>query len=305
MSNYSTELRYIIENGFDLGMDKYPVITEEYRSSLNQKIYDHYWFHEIGFETVQRFKHYLNATMNEIMPYYNQLLQSELLEINPFLSFERKMDSSKSSDETINEDLSSTSTKAADTTTSQIINNTTGLENVTTGVTDETKAMTSEATQDSTLNSSKAVDGNNSSSDQDVFYDTPNGSLADITDSSYATTVNKKNGSNIVDEDEVINSTEGITKGETQTDKTDSVTTNTTNTSSNSDTSNDTVVDNDETMTTEADNVKTAAATEVAVVTENGFQIPLSELLLKYRQTFLNVDRQIIDELKDLFMMIY
>lgn len=42
---------------------------------LEQKIIDHYYFRQIGQETVGRFKHYLRARMNEIMPYFVQLYE--------------------------------------------------------------------------------------------------------------------------------------------------------------------------------------------------------------------------------------
>ena len=93
----------------------------------------------------------------------------------------------------------------------------------------------------------------------------------------------------------------------------DSDTTNTTNTNTTSNTSNSTLnnidetlnIDINETNINESDNIKSTKTNEINVITENGFEIPLSELVLKYRETFLNVDLQIINELKDLFMMIY
>lgn len=83
MSTYTTQLRYIIESGYDLGMKDYPIFNEEYRAQLNNKIFEHFWFREIGLETVALFKRFLNRKMNEIMPYYNQLYKSTLLEIEP------------------------------------------------------------------------------------------------------------------------------------------------------------------------------------------------------------------------------
>lgn len=83
MSKYTTELRYIVETGFDLGLKDYPIFDENYRTTLNQKIIEHYYFREIGFETAELFKFFLNRTMREIMPYYNKLYNSELLKIEP------------------------------------------------------------------------------------------------------------------------------------------------------------------------------------------------------------------------------
>lgn len=83
MSSYTTQLRYIIESGYDLDMQYYPIFKEEYRAKLNKKIFEHFWFREIGLETAALFKRFLNRKMNEIMPYYNQLYESTLLEIEP------------------------------------------------------------------------------------------------------------------------------------------------------------------------------------------------------------------------------
>lgn len=74
----SLELRDLIENGvkiFDFdyqynGLDK---------DAFEQKVIDHYYFRQIGQETVGRFKHYFKTRILEIMPYYNQLFDSEKL----------------------------------------------------------------------------------------------------------------------------------------------------------------------------------------------------------------------------------
>ena len=93
MSKYTVELGTLVNKfGFDLELNEYPIFNEEYREKLNSKILNHYYFHEIGFEVPERFRFYLKSTLNEIMPYYNQLLESELLSINPLLSFEKNVE---------------------------------------------------------------------------------------------------------------------------------------------------------------------------------------------------------------------
>ena len=89
MAKYTVELGKLIESGFDLGLDKYPIFDEEYRRPLNNKILRHYWFREIGFETAELFKRHLNHTLSEIMPYYNQLYKSELIEFNPLYNVDK------------------------------------------------------------------------------------------------------------------------------------------------------------------------------------------------------------------------
>lgn len=80
MAKYTTLLKTLIENNFKIDLDSYPIFNENHRAELNQKIIDHFYFREIGFETAELFNFHLKRTMNEIMPYYNKLFQSELLE---------------------------------------------------------------------------------------------------------------------------------------------------------------------------------------------------------------------------------
>lgn len=103
MSKYTTEVRFICEDyagmlkstGYakvsdvlDHSWDKvfdfdFPIFDEDYRSVLCKKILKHYYTREIAFETVGLWKLKLDAAMNEIMPYYNKLYESELLEFDP------------------------------------------------------------------------------------------------------------------------------------------------------------------------------------------------------------------------------
>lgn len=75
MSKYTTTIKNLKDNKFDFGLNDYPIFDEEYRSILNNLILNHYYMDEIGFETAELFKFYLNQKMNEIMPYYNSLYQ--------------------------------------------------------------------------------------------------------------------------------------------------------------------------------------------------------------------------------------
>lgn len=73
MSKYTTTIKNLIDNDFDFGLQNYPIFDENYRATLNQNILYHYYEDEIGLETAELFKFYLNQRMNEIMPYYNTL----------------------------------------------------------------------------------------------------------------------------------------------------------------------------------------------------------------------------------------
>ena len=81
MSKYTVTIKNLIDNHFDFKMTSYPIFDENYRNTLNQNILNHYYENEIGFETASLFRFYLNQTLNEIMPYYNELykIQKEVL----------------------------------------------------------------------------------------------------------------------------------------------------------------------------------------------------------------------------------
>jgi hypothetical protein len=88
MAKYTVELRNVIASGYSIGLLDYPIFDAAYRAVLNKKITDHFSFREIGFETPALFKHYLNMTMSEIMPYYNDLYSSKLLSFNPLYTMD-------------------------------------------------------------------------------------------------------------------------------------------------------------------------------------------------------------------------
>ena len=107
MSKYTTELRYICESyakepesvGYDdvahvinRSWDKvfsfdFPIFDENYREGLCKKIIKHYYTREIAEETVGLWKLRLDAKMNEIMPYFNKLYDSELIAISPLINY--------------------------------------------------------------------------------------------------------------------------------------------------------------------------------------------------------------------------
>lgn len=102
MSKYTTEVRFICESMYGLDESKgyndvdtivenacnrifedFPIFDEEYRIPLEKKILRHYYTREICAETVGLWKLWLNNRMNEIMPYYNMLYRSALLDFDP------------------------------------------------------------------------------------------------------------------------------------------------------------------------------------------------------------------------------
>lgn len=82
MATYTIELGKLLTlDGFDIGMQDYPLPSflrsagdmQAWREALNQKIINHYYFNEICCLPPERFKFFLNNTLNEKMPYFNML----------------------------------------------------------------------------------------------------------------------------------------------------------------------------------------------------------------------------------------
>lgn len=105
MSTYTTQVRYICESksGFtpeqllNKSIDEiisasrnnvfnfdFPVYDESFRSVLESTILLHFYTREIGAETVGLWQHYLCRKLREIMPRYNKLFLSSLLQFDPF-----------------------------------------------------------------------------------------------------------------------------------------------------------------------------------------------------------------------------
>ena len=104
MSIFTTEVRYICEHaagyeesqGFgkvnkilrktwrDVIPQEWEIFDEDYRGVLCQKILKHYYTREIGYETVGLWQLKIETKLNEIMPYYNELYRSRLMQYDPF-----------------------------------------------------------------------------------------------------------------------------------------------------------------------------------------------------------------------------
>lgn len=192
----------------------YPIWNEEYRRTLERKIVMHYFKKEIGFETIGLWQLYLSERLNLIMPYYNKMYETTVID------YEITND---------HNNLVSDS----DTTTAT---------NTRTGTTENTN----------TNNVTDTVTG------EQIDCNTPQ---ARINGGDYASFITNNNNTN-----------------------TQVATGNNVNTVSD---------------TIENTNYKTHTHTET------GNNIPIADLVMKYRDTLINIDNLVIEELHDLFMMIY
>lgn len=277
MSKYTTELRYLIESNFNLGLDDYPIFDENYRELLNQKIINHYYFREIGMETAELFKRYLNQTMREIMPYYNQLYKSELLEFNPFYNVDKTVTADKNNNHV-----------------SDFIGNVTGKNQQ---ITDSENNQINNSKQQTSTSANSVGEsvGNSTTTDKNknVASDTPQGflSINSIDNNTYATTAEMTKAESISNNKATSNNSENGITDQTTADETKA----TANSESNATTKTDTT---NKTTSNDFENY-------VNHVVGKSEGETYSEMLIKFRETFLNIDMMIIDELKTCFMMIY
>ena len=309
MSKYTTEVRFICENSAGLResegadnvdsiLDKcwnkvfnfdFPIFDENYRQVLCRKILKHYYTREIAHETVGRWKLAINTKLNEIMPYYNQLYKSELLEFNPFYDVDltRSREGSGTRNTTGSNSNTSTesgSNKKTDTVTSK-----------------ETNSKTSDSTESNTSKTTESNSNNTVTHDNTLnrFSDTPQNSMdtQGIADSVPLTTVTK------VNEDIDVNST-----GSSTVDVGGSKTGKVTDSGSVDKTISDTFKGKDSrSVEGNGSSTENINSTDKYIETVRGKQGTenYSSLLKKFRETFLNIDMMIIEDCSDCFFTLW
>lgn len=307
MSKYTTEVRYICETLAGLSESvgyadveqviknclpkvfdfNFPIFDESYRSVLETKILRHYYTREIGLDTVGLWKLKLSTKLNEIMPYYNKLYKSELIEFNPLydvdLTRERKIEGKGTKDTENGENRSgSNNTETTQNTENSQNNNSTVTE---TGGEKGTTNGIANGTQNQ----------NSSGNGLNMYSDTPQGSITDLQAGKYLTSATVDGATN----------TFAGASSDTTTQTTEN--TNNRDTENNSDIESNGSVDG----TTESDfNSKmdgfsntTLSNTEdylEHVIGSYGGE-SFSKRLNDYRSTFINIDMMVINELEDLF----
>lgn len=80
MERTTLTLGEIIENNVNIFDFEYPFYSEEYRPTFEQHFIEHFYFDEIGQETVAKFKQRLKIKFNLIMPYWNKIFLADNLE---------------------------------------------------------------------------------------------------------------------------------------------------------------------------------------------------------------------------------
>ena len=314
MSKYTTEVRFICESyaGLDESVDydhveevienSYDKIfktndipmfrgeTEAHRTGLFKKILLHYYTREIGYETVGLWKLKLNQKLIEIMPYYNQLYESELIQFDPL----KNTDVTKTHEGEYNDDEKVDNIRDTET------NRGTHTE------------QTSDTTEDTTLRHSKTTTQGNDVRTNDIlsqgdswqlFSDTPQGGLNGITEASGVESVGNNsyltNATRILTtpDEQSVTQTHGniVETYNADGDKVDHVA---------GHASVETQVTENIIGNITDDNTKNTKGTdeyEDKDIGKVGTET-YSEMLEKFRKTFLNIDMMVIKELEPLFI---
>lgn len=295
MSKYTTGLRYICETLAGLSESvgyadieeviknclpkvfdfNFPIFDESYRSVLETKILRHYYTREIGLETVGLWKLKLSTKLNEIMPYYNKLYKSELIEFNPLydveLTRERKIEGKGTKDTENSENRSGSNNTETTQNNDSTVKETGGDKSTTNG--------TANGTQNQNTN------GNGTN----MYSDTPQGAITDLQAGRYLTNATIDSATN--------------TFAGASSDTTTQTTENTNNSTVDSSGSVDGTTESDFNSKMDGFSNTTLSNTEdylERVIGSNGGE-NFSKRLNDYRSTFINIDMMVINELEDLF----
>ena len=346
MSKYTTEVRFICETYAGMTENKgvadvksilttsapkvfdfdFPIFDEQYRLPLETKILRHYYTREISEETVGLWNLRLEDKMNLIMPYYNQLYESELLKFNPLYDVDlirdhkrenegetnstenrtNHVDNSQDSTGTRNDAIHNERNETTDTTT----------KSTTKGTTDTTVDTTVDGTDNSTVESTENVKQNGSG--WNLYSDTPQGGVGgienatkDVANLAYltnATHTTNESTTNTTGNETTNRTTKDTTKGSTNATNDETVDgTGKSTINGNEDETINVKTTNNLTGTTngteDVTGKNTITSTEDYIEHVRGKQgtASYSKMLTEFRETFLNIDAMVVDELNDLF----
>ena len=279
MSNYTTELRYIIETLagntgtieemitsakgqiFD---DYWTTYDTHYKTVLEQKILRHYYTREIGLETYGLWKLKLNTTLAEIIPKYNELYRM-------YDSIKDKLINNVDLTESNSEKSSASTNVTASGSTTQ-----SGTQN------NESSSRNEGSTSS---NSTNNASGRGTSDAWTTANDTPQGALTGLEENKYLSSATHN---------------KGATTQESTTTSTNSATQSTTG----SDTAK-TTTSNAGTSTNSSDTTAKTTSEYLKHITGNNGSINYIEEYNKLLNGYMNIDKMIIDELEPLFMGLY
>lgn len=307
MSKYTTEVRSICEVAAglteSLGYNSindilkqaapnvfnfdWPIFDEAYRLPLEIKILKHFYTREIGLETVGLWKLKLDTKLNEIMPYYNQLYKSELIEFNPLYDVDITRD--HMGENTGNHKTDGGFSDTANVSNTAEVDDTTNF----TGKVNGTDESTTQGTNNQTNNNVQTVTGKNTNR----YSDTPQGALTDLEANTYLTNATIVDDNNSTTDNGTLENTSNVSYNDSSETSTENDTVKRVESNSKSDTT--------RTGTNYNYSDITDTTKYLEHVTGKQGTASYSKMLQEYRETFLNIDMLVIDELEPLFMQLW
>lgn len=345
MAKYTVELRAIVESGEKIFNFPYAFYDEAKRPEFERKFIQHFYFREIGSETIDRFKWFLRDKMETVFPFYNKMFEAAAIEYNILdnynlteeITISRENQGKTSGiSSTVGQVLGDQSTESKQNrvtdTTGNVTNDGTDTETEKTETDTTNSSTTNTTTTDTasgTSNGSKTTSGKSETTGNVVkkFLDTPQGQT-DLSATTYLTTLNhdvedttvNNNGTetstgSTSSESNGTNKTTVSGSGDSDTDRTLTRKTNTTQTSTGKETASDTLEGtvHDEQRTTQDNNTRTyvdnhTSETQTTVRKGNigvDTDSDAIEKHLRLQKTLTQIERMFFDECEDLFMMIY
>lgn len=148
-----------------------PFFDNDYRLPLEKKILRHYYMREIGQETPEAFLLYLNNDMYEKMPFYNKLYESELIKFDPLYTVNKTVihSGTKKDDREVDNDSSAVSSQAS--------------KDHAERQTENAQSAASSNKQENKQNDNSVSASNAGAENTGGFLDTPQGALTGLSDS--------------------------------------------------------------------------------------------------------------------------
>lgn len=314
MSQYTTQVRKILENAYmhDHNLDHqwempfikprelckteyqvifdfdFPLLASMTKQDLCTAILMHYYTREIGLETVELWKQFLDTRLNEIMPYYVQLESAKISLADALIN--RNVTEKLKRDGTENNDTSRKNNGSEES------NGSFSSDNDSTSSNNATGSSTVNGTGDSSSNSTEDTTQNIESNGKNLFSETPQDGLEAVINGTYLTTAtitndNETTGRNTEGSQTVHNESE-----EKQTDSNES--------SGSTHNENSGTNKNDKTTSFLEDILHNKDYLENVSRETLGFEGDKLDVLLKYRDSILQIPRMIINDLADLFITI-
>ena len=320
---------------------EYPKWNSEYNEMLEEKILRTYYMREIGVETYGLFKLRLQVKLNDIMPYYNKLYESEKLKFDPLkeidLSTVYTKEGNSSYEKLVERILNEVIAKNGVVVKTDSRDLTEGggethTENKTNGRvedlskhTADDKYLTSESITDEDVVGQSDSNTNQDGNDWSLFSDTPQGTTSNINlgSNDYLTNATRKIGeSETLDNTTFSNSKNQNIEGNVSEHNTGDVLQNNSideteektgnkefnKTENLTGKSNESITDEsnkDRTDNKKEDGSRNSIEEFTQTMTGKNSVKSYSALVKEYRHTFLNIDRMVIEDLSDLFINLW